>query len=354
MRLLMEWQKDIVDAEQFVDQVKGDIFQDEVFVFTPKGDVRSLPAGSTPIDFAYRVHTEVGHSCIGAKVNGRMASLNTPLENGDIVEILTTRSRHGPSRDWLTFAKTSSAREKIRQWFRKERREENIARGKELLDKELSRVSQRRLQSVDEHVLTEIARDLHYNELDDFYAAVGYGDVSAASVLLKLVAQEPAADDTLAALPPTPREKPSGSVRVHGTGNLLSTLAQCCRPVPGDSIAGYVTRGKGVSVHRADCVNIRNAQHPERLVEVEWDMAARELFPVSLKIEAWDRTGLLRDIATVIAASNINLSGAEAQVYDDKTAVISASIEVSSLTELSRLLEKLEQVKDVHTVARDT
>jgi len=353
MRLLMEWQKDIVDAEQFVDQVK-DIFQDEVFVFTPKGDVRSLPAGSTPIDFAYRIHTEVGHSCIGAKVNGRMTALDTPLENGDIVEILTTKSRHGPSRDWLTFAKTSSAREKIRQWFRKERREENIARGKELLDKELTRVSQRRLQSVDEHLLEDIARELSYKELDDFYAAVGYGDVSAASVLLKLVAHEPAADETLAALPATPREKPSGSVRVHGTGNLLTTLAQCCRPVPGDSIAGYVTRGKGVSVHRADCVNIRNAQHPERLVEVEWDMTARELFPVSLKIEASDRTGLLRDIATVIAASNINLSGAEAQVYDDKTAVISASIEVSSLSELSRLLEKLEQVKDVHTVARDT
>jgi GTP pyrophosphokinase len=354
MRLLMEWQKDIVDAEQFVDQVKGDIFQDEVFVFTPKGDVRSLPAGSTPIDFAYRIHTEVGHSCIGAKINGRMTALQTPLENGDIVEILTTKSRHGPSRDWLTFAKTSSAREKIRQWFRKERREENVARGKELLDKELSRVSQRRLQAVDEKLVKSVAREFHYKELEDFYAAVGYGDVSAASVMLKLAAHEPATDEPLAALPPTPREKPSGSVHVYGARNLLTTLAQCCRPVPGDLIAGYVTRGKGVSVHRSNCVNIRNAQHPERVLEVEWDMSAQELFPVSLKIEAWDRTGLLRDIATVIAANNINLSGAEAQVYDDKTAVITASIEVSSLAELSRLLEKLEQVKDVHTVARDT
>ena len=283
-----------------------------------------------------------------------MVSLDTPLENGDIVEILTTKSPHGPSRDWLNFAKSSSAREKIRQWFKKERREENIARGKELLDKELKRISQRDLAAVDEKLLTAVGRELHYQELSDFYAAVGYGDVSAQSVLLKLAAREPAPDTPLTPLPPTPRETLSGSVHVHGTRNVLATLAQCCKPVPGDAIAGYITRGKGVTVHRVDCVNIRNAQHMERVVEVEWDRAAKELFPVSLKIEAWDRTGLLRDIATVIAAHNTNLTGVEVQVYDDKTAVISAGVEVASLSDLSRLLEKLEQVKDVHTVARDT
>jgi GTP pyrophosphokinase len=354
LRLLMEWQKDVLDAENFVDHVKVDIFQEEVFVFTPKGEVRSLPAGSTPIDFAYRIHTEVGHHCIGAKVNGRMASLDTPLENGDIVEILTTKSAHGPSRDWLTFAKSSSAREKIRQWFKKERREENIVRGKELLEKELRRIQRRGLGDVSEKLLLAVAGDFQYQELEDFYAAVGYGDISTQSALLKLVAKEPAPDTPLTALPPMPRQSLSGNVKVQGHRGMMTNLAQCCKPVPGDVVRGYITRGKGVSVHRAECVNIRNAQHPDRVVEVEWDRSARELFPVQLKIEAWDRTGLLRDIATVIADQKTNLTGVEVQVYDDKTAVISAGVEVASLSDLSRLLERIESVKDVHSVARDT
>ncbi|MDP9325472.1 MAG: DUF5913 domain-containing protein, partial [Candidatus Dormibacteraeota bacterium] len=281
--------------------------------------------------------------------------LDTQLENGDIVEILTTKAPHGPSRDWLNFARSSSAREKIRQWFKKERREENITRGKELLDKELTRVQRRDLGSVDDSTLKAIGQEFQYPELNDFFAAVGYGDVSAQSVLLKLAAREPAPEDTnLTPLPPQPRPTMTGNVKVRGTRNLLTTLGRCCNPVPGDEIAGYITRGKGVSVHRADCINVRNAQHPERLVEVEWDRSARELFPVQLKIEAWDRTGLLRDIATVIAAEKTNLTGVEVQVYDDKTAVISAGVEVASLSELSRLLERIEGVKDVHTVARDT
>ena len=354
LRLLMEWQKDVLDAENFVDHVKVDIFQEEVFVFTPKGEVRSLPAGSTPIDFAYRIHTEVGHHCIGAKVNGRMTSLDTQLENGDIVEILTTKSAHGPSRDWLTFAKSSSAREKIRQWFKKERRDENIVRGKELREKELPRIQRRGLGDVSAKLLLAVAADFQYQELDDFYAAVGYGDISTQSALLKLVAKEPTPDTPLMALPPTPRQSLSGNVKVHGHSGLMTTLAQCCRPVPGDVIKGYITRGKGVSVHREECVNIRHAQHPDRVVDVEWDRSAREVFPVQLKIEAWDRTGLLRDIATVIADHKTNLTGVEVQVYDDKTAVISAVVEVASLSDLSRLLERIEAIKDVHSVARDT
>jgi GTP pyrophosphokinase len=354
LRLLMEWQKDVLDAENFVDHVKVDIFQEEVFVFTPKGEVRSLPAGSTPIDFAYRIHTEVGHHCIGAKVNGRMASLDTQLDNGDIVEILTTKSAHGPSRDWLTFAKSSSAREKIRQWFKKERRDENIVRGKELLEKELRRIQRRGLGDVSNKLLLAVAADFQYQELDDFYAAVGYGDISTQSALLKLVAKEPTPDTPLTALPPTPRQSLSGNVKVQGHRGMMTTLAQCCKPVPGDVVKGYITRGKGVSVHREECVNIRNAQHPDRVVDVEWDRSARELFPVQLKIEAWDRTGLLRDIATVIADHKTNLTGVEVQVYDDKTAVISAGVEVASLTDLSRLLERIESIKDVHSVARDT
>ncbi|HEV3232350.1 MAG TPA: bifunctional (p)ppGpp synthetase/guanosine-3',5'-bis(diphosphate) 3'-pyrophosphohydrolase [Candidatus Dormibacteraeota bacterium] len=354
LRLLMEWQKDVLDSEKFIDHVKVDIFQDEVFVFTPRGDVRNLPAGSTPIDFAYRVHTEVGHRCIGAKVNGRMVGLETQLQNGDIVEILTTKSPHGPSRDWLNFAKTSSAREKIRQWFKRERREENVVRGRELLDKELKRVQQRSLAGVADATLRAVAKEYSYDELNDFYAAVGYGDISAQSVLLKLAAKEPQTDGMLTPIPPMPRERHTGTVRVHGTRDLLTSLAQCCRPVPGDTISGYITRGKGVSVHQTSCANIRNAQHPERIIEVAWDRDARELYPVALKVEAWDRTGLLRDILAVIANNNINLTGVDVQVYDDRTAVISASVEVASLSELSPLMARIEQVKDVHTVARDT
>lgn len=357
LRLLLDWQKEVLDAESFVDAVKVDLFQDEVFVFTPRGDVRSLPAGSTPIDFAYRVHTDVGHHCIGAKVNGRMVALDYQLQNGDIVEVLTTKSSHGPSRDWLNFAKTSSAREKIRSWFKKERREENVQKGRELLDKELRRLRQSALASVKEDELLQIAKDFKYTAVEDFFAAVGYGEISPRSVILRLVADEEKAPlgDSIgpkgSAIPLSPRS--GGMLRVKGVGDVLTSLARCCRPVVGEPIMGYITRGKGVSVHRATCANIVNAQDPERLVEVSWDEGTRELYPVAIKIEAWDRTGLLRDIAGVIAESHVNLSGADVQVYDDRTAVISTVIEIQSLTQLSRLLERLEGVRDVHTVTRD-
>jgi len=357
LRLLLDWQKEVLDAERFVDAVKVDIFQDEVFVFTPKGDVRSLPAGSTPVDFAYRVHTDVGHACIGAKVNSRMVPLDYHLQNGDIVEILTTRGQHGPSRDWLNFVKTSSAREKIRGWFKKERREENIQKGREALDKEFRRMRQMALNSVKDDRLLDLAKEFKYATVDDFVAAVGYGDISARTAVLKYTAMEegtPAEQDAHPlSIPLTTTPTGDGTVRVRGVGDVLTSLARCCKPVVGEAIRGYITRGKGVSVHRADCVNVVNAADPDRLVEVEWERGSRQLYPVGIKIEAWDRTGLLRDIAAVIAESKINLSGADVQVYDDKTAVISTVVEIQSLTQLSRLLERLESVRDVHTVARE-
>jgi GTP pyrophosphokinase len=358
LRLLMDWQKEVLDAERFVDAVKVDIFQDEVFVFTPKGDVRSLPAGSTPVDFAYRIHTDVGHRCIGTKVNGRMVPLDQHLQNGDIVEILTSRGPHGPSRDWLTFVKTSSAREKIRGWFKKERREENIQKGREQLDKELRRMRQLALSALRDDRLLELAEAFKFNTVDDFIAAVGYGDISARAVVLKHTAMEEAARGGGPAEEPLPiplvgQPRTTGEVRVHGVGDVLTTLARCCKPVAPEPIRGYITRGKGVTVHRATCVNVANAADPERIVEVEWEKSGRQLYPVGIKIEAWDRTGLLRDIAAVIAESKINLSGADVQVYDDRTAVISTIVEIQSLTQLSRLLERLESVRDVHTVARE-
>ncbi len=354
LRLLMDWQKEVLDAEAFVDTVRVDIFQDEVFVFTPRGDVRSLPQGSTPVDFAYRIHTDVGHHCIGAKVNGRMVSLDHRLQNGEIVEVLTTKAPHGPSRDWLSFVKTSSAREKIRQWFKRERREENVQKGREALDKEFRRLRQMVLAAVKDDQLLKLAQDFRFNNVDDFVAAVGYGDISARSAVLRFSDGERTPDPGHdLGIPLTSAPAPTGTVRVHGHADMLTTLASCCKPVAGESIRGYVTRGKGVTVHRSDCVNVRNAGDVERLVEVEWETGARQVYPVSIKIEAWDRTGLLRDIAGVIAESKINLSGADVQVYDDRTAVISTVVEIQNLTQLSRLLERLESVRDVHTVARD-
>jgi GTP diphosphokinase / guanosine-3',5'-bis(diphosphate) 3'-diphosphatase len=357
LRLLMDWQKEVLDAEAFVDTVKVDIFQDEVFVFTPKGDVRSLPMGSTPVDFAYRVHTDVGHHCIGAKVNSRMVPLDYRLQHGDIVEVLTTKGPHAPSRDWLNFVKTSSAREKIRSWFKKERREENIQKGREQLDKEFRRLRQQALGSLKEERLLELAEDFKYSTTDDFLAALGYGDVSARGAVLRYSDRESPdqASETMVLGIPLVSASPvaNGHVRVHGMTDMLTTLAQCCKPLAGDSIRGYITRGKGVTVHRADCVNVRNAADPDRIVEVEWERGNSQVYPVNIKIEAWDRTGLLRDIAAVIAESKINLSGADVQVYDDRTAVISTIVEIANLTQLSRLLERLEGVRDVHTVARE-
>ncbi|MFN2451337.1 MAG: bifunctional (p)ppGpp synthetase/guanosine-3',5'-bis(diphosphate) 3'-pyrophosphohydrolase, partial [Candidatus Dormibacteria bacterium] len=264
LRLLMDWQKEVVDAEAFVDCVKLDIFQDEVFVFTPKGDVRSLPAGSTTVDFAYRIHTDVGHRCIGAKVNSRMVPLDHRLENGDIIEVLTTKAHHGPSRDWLAFVKTSSAKEKIRQWFKRERREENIVKGRELLDKELRRMRQIGFNSVKEDRWLEVAREFNLHQVDDFFAAIGYGDVSARSAVLKLTALESGVPERVEdriplTIPLSGPSTPSGGIQVRGVGDVLTSLATCCKPVVGEAIRGYITRGKGVTVHRANCVNMLNA-----------------------------------------------------------------------------------------------
>ncbi len=353
LRLLMEWQKEVLDAEQFVDAVRVDIFEDEVFVFTPKGDVHNLPAGSTPVDFAYRVHTEVGHRCIGSKVNGRMVPLDFELSNGEIVEILTSRGPHGPSRDWLNFVKSASARDRIRKWFKSQRREENVAKGKDILDKELRRMHRIPLSSLPEGRVDELARQYHFNTADDFLAAIGYGEVSPHSVVMKMALTRGDDGDELRSIPLIPQVEPTPQVLVRGERGVHTTIAACCQPVPGDSVVGYTTRGKGITVHRVDCINAVNAIERERLVPVDWDGQAKHLYPVAIKIEAWDRTGLLRDIATVVAENKVNMSAVKVDVYDDKSAVVSTTVEIDSLSQLSRLMEKLELVRDVHTVARE-
>ncbi len=353
LRLLRDWQKEVLDAEQFVDAVKVDVFEDEVFVFTPKGDVLNLPAGSSPVDFAYRIHTEVGHRCIGAKVNGRMVPLDYELQNGEIVEILTSRGPHGPSRDWLNFVKSASARDRIRRWFKAQRRDENVAKGRDLLDKELRRMHRLTLAQLPEGRVEEMARQYKYNSSDDFLAAIGYGEVSPHAVVMKMALTRGEDGDELKQIPLIPQVEPTARVLVRGERGVYTTIASCCQPVPGDLIVGYTTRGKGVTVHRADCINAINVQDQHRIVPVDWDGQATHLYPVAIKIEAWDRTGLLRDIATVVAESKVNMSAVEVHVYDDKSAVVSTTVEIDSLSQLSRLMEKLEQVRDVHTVARE-
>ncbi len=330
LRSLLEWQNEVGDAESFLNTVKVDLFQDEVYVFTPRGDVINLPADSTPVDFAYRIHTEVGHRCIGAKVNGRMVPLDYALQNGEIVEILTSKGPHGPSRDWLNFVKSASAKERIRKWFKSQR-----------------------LDDLAEPKLLEIANLSRYPTVDDFLAAIGYGDLSPHSVVMRMALNVETPGSDLRTIPLIPQVQPTPRVLVRGEKGILTTIATCCQPVPGDAIVGYTTRGKGVTVHRADCINAVNAQDSARVVPVDWESDAQHLYPVAIKIEAWDRQGLMRDIATVVAENHVNMSALEVHVYDDKTAVVSATVEIDSLAQLSRLMEKLESVKDVHTVARE-
>lgn len=352
VRQLMEWQKELNTAQELVDSMRIDVFEDQVFVFTPAGDIKDLPAGSTPVDFAYRIHSEVGNRCIGAKVNGRMVPLDTTLQNGDIVEILTTKAAHGPSRDWLSFVKSSTAQQRIRQWFKRLERAENISRGKDLLDRELKRLEQRSLTSMTEAKLMEVSRLLHFDDLDDFFAAIGYGEVSAQHVVTRLGLRP--AEEAPPAIPqsPAPSKATGPGLRVLGAGDMLTRLATCCRPVAGDPIIGYITRGKGVTVHHADCVNVKNEDEAERLVHVEWGPAPAS-YQVSIRVEAIDREGLLRDVATCVADEKINLAAAGAATHKDHTATITATLEVTSVEQLSRVLSKIERIRDVLSVERD-
>ncbi|MEO5704735.1 MAG: RelA/SpoT family protein, partial [Candidatus Limnocylindrales bacterium] len=277
LRQLMDWQRDVSDATEFVEGVKLDIFQDQVFVFTPKGEIKDLPAGATPLDFAYRIHTDVGHKTIGAKVNNRLVPLDSKLSNGDIVEVVTTRAGHGPSRDWLNVVRTQHAREKIRQWFKRQERDENIVHGRESLDRECRRLARTSSAAIGQDKLMEVARQLNYDSIDDFYAAIGYGAVSPQSVVMRLGV----VDDKELALPtiaPPPSPARAGGVRVKGVGDLLVRFARCCHPIPGDPIAGFITRGKGVTVHLRSCPTVLNEREISRLIDVEWEAAPEQTY----------------------------------------------------------------------------
>jgi len=345
LRQLIEWHRELSGAEEFLESVKTDIFIDQVFVYTPKGEIKDLPKGSTPLDFAYRVHTELGHRCIGAKVKGKLVPFNYELKNGDIVEIISAKGTKGPSRDWLNpqlgHVKTSHAKEKIRQWFKKQERAENIERGRQILEKELRHLG----IQIERQMLADL---FNYSSSDDFLAAIGYGGITAHQVALKLAAQEEKPKEVAAVTPP--KLAPS-AVQVLGVGDLVTNLAQCCHPVPGDKIIGYITRSRGVTIHRQDCHNVVHEDERERLIPVEWGQTD-SLYPVSIQVDAWDRVGLMRDITIVVAEEKVIIASVNLADGDGHTISLSLTLETKGLAQLSQLLKKIDAVKGVISVTR--
>ncbi|WP_425061376.1 GTP pyrophosphokinase [Sporomusa carbonis] len=365
LRQLLEWHRDLRDPREFIETVKLDVFADEVFVFTPRGDVIDLPAGSVPIDFAYRIHTDVGHRCVGAKVNGKIVPLEYKLTNGDIVEIITSKQCNGPSRDWLNVVGSSETRNKIRQWFKKEKREENIAKGREMVERESKKLGYEWRDLIKGDRLSEVAKKLNVSNEDDLFEGLGYGGVTLHGVMTKLIEMHkkelksttpPDVSAMLAELKPKrPKNKASHGILVKGESGLMVRLARCCNPLPGDAIVGYITRGRGVSVHRADCPNIlNNPEEYERMIEVNWDVPGDTLYKVSIEIIGMDRPNLLSDIMMVAADSKINITSLNARVQKNKTAVITMDLDIGNLTQLEHIMTKMRRVQDVFNVHRMT
>ena len=344
LRQVTEWRGEVSDAREFVDSVKSDVIPERVYVFTPKGDIVDLPAGATPLDLAYHIHSSIGDHCRGAKVDGRLVSLDYTLRTGEQVEILTSK-KGGPSRDWLNpalgYLTTTRARQKVRQWFRRQEREENIAQGREIVEREMRRLG------VEQQTFDDIARLFKYQGVEDFLAAVGYGDISPIQIANKL-------DDAVTKKPElkiTPLPQGRADFRVTGVGDLLTRMAGCCSPVPGDEIVGFITRGKGITIHRADCVTLKHIEETERLIPVSWG-PTREIYPVVVHIEALDRPGLLRDIASVVSDAGISLSSANVTTHNDQTATLIATLGISSIAQLSQVMSKIESLRDVLEVHR--
>jgi len=344
LRSLMEWRQDVDDAREFVDGLKSDVFEDRVYVFTPRGDIIDLPVGSTPIDFAYHVHTDVGHCCRGAKVNGKLVTLDYILKTGEKVEILTAK-RGGPSRDWLNpnlgLVKTQRARSKIRQWFKRQARDQNISQGKILLEKELRRLG---LSNIN---LERLGREFDRPSVDNLFEAIGNGDISIGRIVNHLtIAEDQKGELELIPKPSTEfPAPPKDSVTVLGLKGLLTIPARCCNPTPGDAIIGYITRGRGATIHRQDCPNIMRIRDRERLVRVTWG-EVKNTYPVPVRIKAYDRNGLLRDVSTLITDEGINMAKVNVDVKKN-LAVFDLILEVRDLAQLSKILDRLENLANV-------
>lgn len=363
LRQLHDWQKETEDPSEFLEALRFDLGSPEVFVFTPKGNVIALPGGSTPVDFAYAVHTEVGNRCVGAKVNGRLVPLESQLTNGDVVDVLTNKSEHaGPSRDWLNFVKSPRARSKIKAWFSKERREEAIDAGRESIARQMRKAGLPLQKIFAGHSLLELAHELKYPDISALYAAVGDGHVSAASVVEKLVSTlgvedshpEPSIDTTNVGLSSSRRS--SNAIEVSGIDDVLVKLARCCTPVPGDSIIGFITRGSGVSVHRSDCINAADLRthQGDRIVEVSWLAGAASIFLVNIQVEALDRSRLLSDVTRTLSDQHVNILSAAVSTSKDRTAISRFTFEMADATHLDSVLSAVRQIEGVYDVYRTT
>ena len=372
LRQMMEWEKDVKDPQEFLDSLKEDVFNSQVYVFTPKGDVIELPAESTPIDFAYRVHSKVGNKCVGAKINGRLVPIDYKLQNGEIVEVITSVNSNGPSRDWLKIVKTPNARNRIRQFFKKERREENIEKGYEILEKEFKRYGIPLKESSIEKFMEQISKKFNQPSLEDLVATIGYGGITASQVVPKVrdfyLKEEKKKEkeirqkenEDLSKYNITDKEykekrkKSSSGVIVKGLDNILVRFAKCCNPLPGDEIIGYVTKGRGVAIHRADCPNCKldDEIFKKRLVDVEWDNPKKSKFEGEIKIIATDRKSMLNDVIHMIAIQKLNINGINARKLKDELTHINLLIEVNDTSELTNLMKKLKAIPGVDDVFR--
>lgn len=360
---ISDWQAETADPGEFLDSLRFEIGAKEVYVFTPKGRVIGLPSGATPVDFAYAVHTEIGHRTMGAKVNGRLVPLESELNSGDVVEVFTSKNPDaGPSQDWLGFVKSTRARNKIRGWFTKERREEAVEQGKDAIARAMRRQNLPLQRLMNQDSFTEVARQLRYEDVSALYAAVGEGHVSTQSVIEKVTALVSAAEDTSTGpidLPAVGRSRaPRGGesgVLVRGAPDILVKLAKCCTPVPGDEIVGFVTRGSGVSVHRADCTNVRSLREdPERLIEVEWGPTTKSVFLVQIQVEALDRSGLLSDVTRVLSEHHVNILSATVSTSNDRLAISRFVFEMGDTVHLDRVLNAVRRIDAVYDVYRVT
>ncbi|WP_431798613.1 RelA/SpoT family protein [Microbacterium kunmingense] len=360
---ISDWQAETADPGEFLDSLRFEIGAKEVYVFTPKGRVIGLPSGATPVDFAYAVHTEIGHRTMGAKVNGRLVPLESELNSGDVVEVFTSKNPDaGPSQDWLGFVKSTRARNKIRGWFTKERREEAVEQGKDAIARAMRRQNLPLQRLMNQDSFTEVARQLRYEDVSALYAAVGEGHVSTQSVIEKVTALVSAAEDTSTGpidLPVVGRSRaPRGGesgVLVRGAPDILVKLAKCCTPVPGDEIVGFVTRGSGVSVHRADCTNVRSLREdPERLIEVEWAPTTKSVFLVQIQVEALDRSGLLSDVTRVLSEHHVNILSATVSTSNDRLAISRFVFEMGDTVHLDRVLNAVRRIDAVYDVYRVT
>ena len=346
LQQLGDWREEL-DSEEFLESVKTDVLVDRVFVYTPKGEIKELPRGATPLDFAFRIHTDLGHRCIGAKVNGRLQPLNYALRNGDVVEIMASKVDKGPSLDWLNpelgYIKTSHARSKVRQWFAKQERSQSIETGKQIWDKEVKKLG------VDLPGVDKVARLLNYDSADDLFAALGSGSINASQIMPRLSGALEPTEEGPEVLPP--RKISAVSINVLGVGDLLTRLANCCHPLPGDKIIGYITQGRGITVHRRDCPNIVHEEEKERLVKVEWGAVA-QVYPVTIQVDAWDRVGLVRDISAIIAEEGVNLTEVNMDNHRDDSVTLHFTLEVKNAAQLSKIMSRIHSVWNVVSVTR--